>query len=1097
MKTPLLFLSLCVASATWAQQPGAGFRQKLKTTAPTPGLAEKLNATIINNAKSSANSQARLAAAPLALSVHPTQVKVVRDSLTNLPVFIERNVVRSGTATSANNRGARLSAAAITSSTYQFMNQVRGLLKVNNPESNFTVARTEQDELGQTHVRLTQRHRGIPVLNSELVAHLTDGEVTLLNGRYKLVPENLSTTPRLTLTQASALALKDVNKTSPVRSFGDNLFKLNQAKGDLCIFPTRQGATRLAYRLTVRPNLMERWEYVVDAQTGEILNKYDNTCTFVGPGSVKASAKDLNGVMRSFQTYQQGSKYYMIDVSRPMFNADKSIMPNSPVGAIITVDASNSKETDAKIKRNQIVSTTNTDWSPTAVSAHYNATVAYEYYNKTFKRNALDGSGSTMFSVINITDKNGKGLDNAFWNGEIMGYGNGNLLKPLAGGLDVAGHEMTHGVIEKTAGLVYQGQSGALNESFADIFGVMIDRANWTLGEAVTPTSVISTGALRDISNPNQGKAPKARGYQPATMDQFEQREDDDDNGGVHSNSGIANFAFYKFATAVGKEKAEQVYYRALTTYLVASSQFLDLRLAVIKAAGDLYGANGTEVAAAKQAFDAVGITEDTQTTPGKQPDLPVASGQDLMLLTDLKGSNLYSTNITQPNATFDQKTKTALQHRPSVTDDGKVAYYVSSDKRIRSVNLTGAPEEFIVSDKTIWDNVAISKDGTKLAALTADRDASIYVYSFAKKKWAEFKLYNPTYTEGVVTNNVQFADSFEWDYSGEQLVYDAYNSTGDETGYWNVSFINVWDNKADDFADGKIQGLFSSLPEGISIGNPSYAKNSPGIIAFDYFDQDNDEYFIVAADRSIGKAYEVFENNTLGFPSYSRLDDKLVFSHEVDGNEGISGVVLGADKVSSSGKAVELYTGAKWPVWYTQATRTAPAKTAQTITFGAIADRYTNQGDMTLKATSSSNLPVSFQVRSGPAKLTGSKLTFTGAGTVTVRAIQEGNMQFGAAVPVDRTFKVVAVTGLEPTWSDALLVYPNPVQTTLTVEVPASEVIQNVSLKTLTGATILQPAIPARQHAATLDVSELPTGVYLLHIQTPSGVANRKVVKE
>jgi bacillolysin len=82
-------------------------------------------------------------------------------------------------------------------------------------------------------------------------------------------------------------------------------------------------------------------------------------------------------------------------------------------------------------------------------------------------------------------------------------------------------------------------------------------------------------------------------------------------------------------------------------------------------------------------------------------------------------------------------------------------------------VNLTGTPSEFIVSNEAIWDNVAISKDGTKMAAVTADHDGAIYVYSFLKKKWTEFKLHNPTYTEGVETSDVQYADSFEWDFSG------------------------------------------------------------------------------------------------------------------------------------------------------------------------------------------------------------------------------------------------------------------------------------------------------------------------------------------
>ena len=1096
MKTPLLFLTLLIATLAQAQQPNAGFGRKSKTTLPSAGLAQRLGAVVVPLPKDRTGRQTLTATSGVRPTLDAMKLRVVCDSATGLPIFIERKVTKSTSTNSTQPSGARLSAAAATRVTYTFMGQVRELLKLDNPEENFTVARTETDDLGQMHVRLTQTHRGIPVLGSELVAHLTDGDVALLNGRYQPIPNGLSTTPKLALADASERALKDVRKTSIVRSFGDNILNLKSSEGALCVF-AEKGTAKLAYQLTVRPNMLERWEYVIDAQTGDVLDKYNHTCTFVGP--TPASGRDLNGVTRSFQTYQQsGNAYYMIDASRPMFNTTASSMPGKPVGALWTVDAKNVVGDNPKAY--QITSSNNTDWNATAISAHYNTGVVYDYYRNTFKRNAITGTGETIISLINIVDDDGKGLDNAYWNGKYMAYGNGRILKPLAGALDVAGHEMTHGVIQNTANLQYKSQSGAINESFADVFGVLIDRSNWTIGEEIATPALLPSGALRNMANPNQGgKSKDPNGYQPATMSQYDNTSDD--NGGVHGNSGIPNFAFYKFATAVGKDKAEQVYYRALTTYLVRTSQFLDLRLAIIRAAGDVYGTPGAEVTAAINAFDAVGIVEGTPTTPGKQPDVPVASGQDLLLLSDENTAKLYSTVIGVTPAKFDQKTTLGLVHRPSVTDDGKTAYYVTTDKRIRAINLTGTPTETVISEETIWDNVAISKDGTKLAALTADRDGSIYVYSYAKKKWAEFKLYNPTYSEGIQTGDVQYADSFEWDFTGETLVYDALNALQNNSGasidYWDVGFIKVWDNKTGDFATGNIEKLFSNLDEGESVGNPSYSKNSPDIIAFDYFNENDNVYYVMASDLSQGNLKSIYRNNTLGFPSYSRLDNKLVFSTESPSSEDISGVNLSTDKISVSGDVSVLYTGAKWPVWYTQGARTIPTKTTQTITFDAIVDRYTNQGDLTLKATCSSNLAVSFQVRSGPATLTGTTLKFTGSGAVTVRAYQDGNDQFYAATTVDRTFNVLTVTGDGPLWSDALSVYPNPAHTTLVVELPGTATLESVSLKTLTGATVVQPLLRSRQRAATLEIGHLPKGLYLLQIQTPDGTAHRKVVKE
>lgn len=1031
------------------------------------------------------------------VSAQPLRLRVVRDSATGLPVYIERKP--NGRSSTLSTAGARLSAAAAASAAYQFMGQVRGLLNIADPEASFSISQTDADDLGQTHVRLTQTLAGVPVLGQEVVAHLTNGEVTLLNGRYKPLPAGIPTTPKLALSDASERALRDVGKTSIVRSFGDNFPGMKPSEGSLCIFPVGSTA-KLAYQVTIRPNLLERWEYVIDAQTGDVLDKYNHTCSFNGP--VNASGRDINGVTRSFRTYQQNNTYYLIDASRAMFNATTSTMPGNPVGGIWTQDARNTFGDDQKAY--QITSGTNTTWNATAVSAHYNAGVAYDYYLKTFNRNSLNGRGGTIVSLINVADDDGKGLDNAYWNGQLMAYGNGSKgFRPLAGALDVAGHEMTHGVIQNTANLQYKSQSGAINESFADVFAVLIDRANWTVGEDVVKPAYFPSGALRSMSNPNQGGAKNdANGYQPKTMSQYENTTDD--NGGVHINSGIPNYAFYLFASnaGVGRDKAEKVYYRALTTYLVRTSQFLDLRLAIIRATGDLFGATGAEVAAAKSAFDAVGIVEGSlPATPGKQPDLPVAAGLDLLLLTSTDDDKLYSTNTGVVPAKFDPKSTSVLLHRPSVTDDGKFAYYVSADKRIRSVNLTGTPTETIISNETIWDNVAISKDGTKLAALTAEKDRSMYVYSYAQKKWTKFRLYNPTYTDGVETGEVKYADSFEWDFRGENVVYDAFNAIttadGADLEYWDVSFINVWDNKAANFATGTIEKLFSDLEPGESVGNPSYAKNSPDIIAFDYFNEDDNTYYVVATDLSKGDLTGVYKNNTLGFPSYSRSDNRLAFNTKTGDREDVAAISVEADKLTPSGTASVLYQRANWPVWYTQATRVLPTKTAQVITFNAIADRYANQGDMSLRATSSASLPVSFQVRSGAASLTGSTVRFSGPGTVTVRAYQDGNDLFYAATPVDRTFAVLVVTGLEPAWSDALSVYPNPAQALLTVELPNTDIIESLTLSTLTGTNVLQPAVRTRQHTATLDVGHLPKGLYFLRIQTPNGTIHRKIMKE
>ena len=176
--------------------------------------------------------------------------------------------------------------------------------------------------------------------------------------------------------------------------------------------------------------------------------------------------------------------------------------------------------------------------APEGVSAHYNAGQSYEYFLTVHGRNSINGAGESIVSVVNVADENGNSLGNAFYNGLAIWYGNGdNTFFPLGRALDVAGHELTHGVVENSANLIYQNESGAMNESFSDIFGAMIDREDWLIGEDVVRPGVFPGGALRSLEDPHNGASfgDLGRGWQPKhTNERFTGSED---NGGVHINS--------------------------------------------------------------------------------------------------------------------------------------------------------------------------------------------------------------------------------------------------------------------------------------------------------------------------------------------------------------------------------------------------------------------------------------------------------------------------------------------------------------------------------------------------------------------------------
>ncbi len=881
---------------------------------------------------------------------HLKTLEINRSTNDKLPIFIK------GTIDSPLQRRANVS---IEEKSIDYLVGVKKLIAIDNPRNEFKIKSIQNDVLGQQHIKLQQKYKGIPVYASEVILHSKNNIIDRFNGRYFPTPIIENINPTLSKTSASTISIKDLSKTVKVVEMNareKNLLGYEKPSVELIIFHTKGDIEqeRLAYHVTVRPNLMGRWEYFIDAHTGEVLNKYDHTCSFAHKhsheahehedffGPTTASGTDLNNQNQNLRTYEFQGTYYMMDGSRAMFNGDF----NNPEGAIVTLDLQNTNLQDPNYR--EITSNNNTWSDRSAVSAHYNSGIAFEYYLNTHNRTSIDGQGGNIVSFIHVNDENGQAMDNAFWNGQFIFYGDGKqAFSPLAGALDVAGHELTHGVISKTANLVYQGESGAINESMADVFGAMMDRDDWKIGEDVTNSAIFPTGALRDMANPNNGgNSLNDNGYQPDHMN--DKYTGNQDNGGVHINSGIPNNAYYRFATSIGKNKAEKVFYRALTTYLTRSSQFIDLRLAVVQAASDLYGT--TEVNAAKSAFDAVGITDGNGGS--YEEDIEENPGQDFILSYDVNFSGnakrLYISDTQGTQSSFVAISETRLNNKPSIPDDGSYAYFVSEDFNIHRIELQSPYTETVISQSPDWFNVAISKDGTKLAAVSkfAD-DNKISVFDLVEGGNMSFTLTNPTYSEGVQTGDVKYADALEWDLSGQFILYDAYseiesNTGADPIGYWDVGFLRAWDNEANDFSDGNIQKMFASLPEGVSIGNPSFSKNSNYIVAFDYFEENdpsntNDNvYELLASNIETNNTQLVFTNIVLSYPNYSKSDNRMIFNTRVNssgqldlnGEHIVAGIGIQNDKISPSGNPSVLIGNAEWGIWYSTGERNLPSPT-------------------------------------------------------------------------------------------------------------------------------------------------------------------------
>ena len=374
-----------------------------------------------------------------------------------------------------------------------------------------------------------------------------------------------------------------------------------------------------------------------------------------------------------------------------------------------------------------------------------------------------------------------------------------------------------------------------------------------------------------------------------------------------------------------------------MTTYLVASSKFIDCRAAVEQSCKDLYPTNAAIITAAQNAFGLVGIgTGGTTTGTVYQQDLQVNPGSDWVVYVSNDQTKLQLTNGT--GSTVQTLSSRGIANKPSVSDNGKYIFYIGRDKKMYLTTLNWSTNPPTVTDVAIqtdpiWNNIAVSRDGSKIAA--NDGTDTLWLYSFVKSEWNYYKLFNPTFTTGVNAGAVKYSDALEWDHFGTSVLYDAYNSisgqNGDKIEYWDVGSIDIWSNQTNNWAaTPRIEKLFTDLPENTSIGDPTYAKNSPYIVAFDFLDDTDPnkrEFYILAANTQTGAVTQagtgIYQNNTVGYPSYSRTDNRILFTNEDTNGASRLGIVnLASDKLEPSGTPTVFKTDALFGNWFANGTR-------------------------------------------------------------------------------------------------------------------------------------------------------------------------------
>ena len=384
--------------------------------------------------------------------------------------------------------------------------------------------------------------------------------------------------------------------------------------------------------------------FFIDAQTGEKVYGYDNLQTATGSGS------SLYSGTVSIQTYQSGSTYYLEDIGRKVGTFD---FRNTTSSVYRFTDTDN---------------TWNTTTQRAAVDAHYGAEKTLQYYQSVLGRNGIDGSGGPAYytsadgatGLISSVVHYSTNYNNAFWNGSYMTYGDGDgtTFTPLTT-LDICGHEMTHGVTERTANLTYAKESGALNESWSDMMGSMVENyadggnptANtWKIGEdAYTPNN--GTGdALRYMNDPTIAGDPDhySERLYPGTCTP----SNNNDQCGVHTNSSIANKAFYLAVaggthpqsgvtvSGVGATNGAKIFYRALATYMTSGTNFAGARTATLNAATDLFGGSSSQYSSIANAWCAVGVGSCSSGGGGTPTPTPPSGGSELLTNGGFEGSD-------------------------------------------------------------------------------------------------------------------------------------------------------------------------------------------------------------------------------------------------------------------------------------------------------------------------------------------------------------------------------------------------------------------------------------------------------------------------
>lgn len=461
------------------------------------------------------------------------------------------------------------------------------------------------DEWGYAHFKYQQTWKGIPIEAAIYSFHTRNSQLIAVNGQIILDVKQISQQSdkptivassaiqkAMTESKAAKFAWQDVEMEKRIKlQKGDNSASY-KPEAKLVWYCTAESldpsAMRLAYKINIY-SIEPIWnaDYFIDAQTGALLGKDDKIHFSDAVGTAQTAYSGTQSIHSDFT----GSEYHLRDYTKG--------------NGVITLHGETGQKGNDYINSSANWSFASSDQA--ALDAHYGVSQSWQFYKDVFGRNSYDGNGAAIYSYVNVPDY----VDDAYWDGTAINFCKRSTGEP--GGvtaIDVAGHELTHGLIEQTSALKYKKEAGGINESLSDIMGK-------TIQFYARPTDiswVISNDmnwAIRNMADPKQFQQPDT--YKGTFWKS---------NADVHVLSGVGNYMYYLLTdggsgtndrgysytvNGIGIEKARAIIYRSNLLYLTPNSTYYDWRLACEQAAIDLYG-NNNEYSQVVNAWNAVGV---------------------------------------------------------------------------------------------------------------------------------------------------------------------------------------------------------------------------------------------------------------------------------------------------------------------------------------------------------------------------------------------------------------------------------------------------------------------------------------------------------